>query len=261
MPRSLAVGALVVASALFSFAQTTHNDPIAITLATQAISALTSGSSMQDVTLSGNVIRIIGSDRESGSATFYAKGAAESRVELDLSGAQWVDVRTSANGIPGGQWSRGSKPPVTMAQHNAWTDAAWFFPALSSLAEISNPNYGFAYIGSEQRDGLSVEHLRVAQTYASGVKGFPQVPRLSAMDFYLDPTSKLPLFETFNIHPDQDAKIDIPEEIRFADYRLIDGVQVPFHIQKLINGGLALDITITNATVNSGLTDSLFSLQ
>jgi len=60
------------------------------------------------------------------------------------------------------------------------------------------------------------------------------------------------------MHPDNDAGSDIPTEIRFADYRNINGVQMPFRIQKLVQGSLFIDIVISQATMNTGITDAAF---
>jgi len=81
------------------------------------------------------------------------------------------------------------------------------------------------------------------------------------MDFYLEAVSLLPLAVAFNQHPDNDLLTDIPVEIDFANYRSINGVQVPFHFQRMFNGGVVLDVTVTNAVLNTGLSDGVFSLQ
>lgn len=66
---------------------------------------------------------------------------------------------------------------------------------------------------------------------------------------------------TFNTHPDDDANTNISLEIDFSNYQSSGGVQVPFHIQKLVSNGLALDVTVQSVAMNSGLSDDLFSIQ
>jgi hypothetical protein len=61
---------------------------------------------------------------------------------------------------------------------------------------------------------------------------------------------------TFSIHPDNNELVDIPIEVSFADYQVVSGVQVPLHVQKLLNNGLVLDLQFQNVTLNSGLTAS-----
>jgi hypothetical protein len=85
--------------------------------------------------------------------------------------------------------------------------------------------------------------------------------RLSTSDFYLDAASFLPVALSFNAHPDDDANTDISLEIDVSNYRPVNGVQIPFHIEKLIFGGLALDLVVTNASLNSGVSDDPFEIQ
>jgi hypothetical protein len=88
-----------------------------------------------------------------------------------------------------------------------------------------------------------------------------QIQRLSLVDLYLDAASYLPLVLAFKTHADDDLNLDIPVEIQFADYRLVNGVKVPFHIQKFLQGTLLLDITLSGVAINTGLPDSLFAVQ
>ncbi len=87
-----------------------------------------------------------------------------------------------------------------------------------------------------------------------------QLQKLSQMEIYLDPTTLLPLSLAFNVHPDGDANTNIPIEIRYSNYQAVNGVQVPFHIQRFINGTLFLDLTVQSVTINSGISASAFTL-
>ncbi len=237
-------------------------DPLAVSLALKSVAALTGGVSVSDVTLNATVISILGSDNETGTGTFQAKGTEESRVDLNLGGGTRTDVRSTANGMPVAAWSKNdSVTPTAYPQHNNWTDAVWFFPPLSSLTQTTNLSFSFSYIGLEQHGGMTVQHIHVFQTTPTAGKDLFTAKRLSSMDFYLDPVSYLPLAISFNTHADNDLTIDIPVEIRFAKYQVVNGIQVPFHVQKMLNGGVVLDITVTSAALNSGLSDSSFTLQ
>lgn len=252
-----------IAASLFAQTPTTSqistSDPQAITIATKSLLAMTGGVSVNDATLNASVTWIAGSDHESGTGTFTAKGINESRIDLNLDNETRSEVRTS-QGSPSGQWKKGEGKITAASQHNCWTDAAWFFPPLSSLAQVANPHFVFSYLGPETHNGLSTIHLRVVQIIAGDTAKL-DLSHLTTTDFYLDSISFLPLAETFNVHPDSDMKTDIPSEIRFANYRVINGVQVPFRIQQLLNGSLLMDLTITNVNINSGVTGAQFILQ
>jgi hypothetical protein len=255
----------VVASVLFlalgsaSHAQNPTSDSQAISLAQQALNALTGGAAISDVTLTANVTSILGSDYETGTATLKSEGTNESRVDLNLSTSGIrSDVRNLANGTPGGAWETNGTPATAYAAHNCWTDATWFFPALSSLTQTANQNFVFKYIGLEQHGAVSTQHIQVSQVPTQGTP--PTIQVLSAMDFYLEQTSLLPVAIAFEQHPDDDMSATISSEIEFADYRNSNGIQVPFHVQRMLNGGVVLDVLVTSAAFNTGLPDSLFQL-
>jgi len=228
------------------------SDPFAVSLAQQSVAALTGGATISDVTLNGNVTSILGADYETGTGTFKAKGTSESRVDLSLGSGTRSDVRNVTNSAPAGAWAKNGRNSTPYADHNCWTDSAWFFPALSSLTQTANPSFVFSYIGQEQHGGLNTQHIQVNQ-----LGPFQSV---STMDFYLDPASYLPLAVAFNAHPDNDMNKNIPTEILFANYQTVSGFQVPFNVQRMFNGGVVLDVTITTAVFNTGLPDSLFTL-
>ena len=258
------IGAILFSPlAICTFAQTVSqpvptSDPQAISLAQNSIMALTGGVPITDVTLNANVTSIFGSDNETGIGIFRAKGIGESRVDLTLSGGTLSEVRSLSNSGPAGAWSRNGGTAVPQSAHNTVTDAVWFFPALSSLSQFGNPNYVFKYIGEGQHGGVSAQHIQVAIVPPAGVA---DVQHLSTVDFYLDPISFLPMAADFMTHPDDNMRIDIPVEILFAGYRNVNGVAVPFHVQKLLNGGVVLDLIVTTVSLNTGLLDTSFSLQ
>ena len=255
----LAVAVVLLLSPAVANAQNPASDPQAITLAQQSIKALTGGATVTDVTLTANVTSILGSDYEGGTGTLQAKATGESRSDLNLStSGTRTDVRNLVSGAPGGAWGKNGGTSTAYAGHNCWSDAAWFFPALSSLAQTANPNFSFKYIGPEQHGGANSQHIRIYHLATQGQP--PSVQRLSTMDFYLDPVSSLPLGITFNTHPDGDMNLNIPVAINFANYQPVQGVQVPFHIQRMLNGGVVLDATVTTAVINTGLADTLFTL-
>jgi hypothetical protein len=248
---------LVCVSSICMVAQNpAASDPVAISLALRSVSALTRGANITDVTLNASVTSILGSDNETGTGTFQAKGRRESRVSLNLSDSTRDEVRNAATGVPRGAWKKDNGTVTAFATHNCWTDAAWFFPAFSSLTQAANPNFVFQYMGQEEHGGVNTQHVQVFQPSKGRL-----LQHLSIIDFYLDPASSLPLAIAFQAHPDKDAARDVPEEVRFADYQAVGGILVPFHIQRMLNGDVILDITVTSATFNSGLPDSMFTLQ
>ena len=267
--RITRLGPLIVFALLFSplpiqahrptkvQAQTSMRDSAAVTLAAKSLQALTGGTSLADISLEGTATYTAGSDVETGTVTLLASGNLASRMNLSLTDGGRSEIR---NG-PQGDWIGPDGVEHSMATHNCWPDADWFYPGLSFQALNSDAGLGMSYIGLETKNGLAVQHIRLFRVVPSS-SGVPQatILALSTEDLYLDASSYLPLFLDFNTHPDSAFNRDFSVEVAFSDYQQMSGIMVPVRIQKHLNGALVLDLTITSATVNSGLPASDFAV-
>ena len=246
----------------FSYAlaapQTAVRDPQALSLIASALKALSGSANVTDVTLQATASYVAGSDEETGTATLVARGNQESLVQLNLSGGTRQEIR---NG-PAGAWSGPDATPHSMANHNCFTDASWFFPALTLEAVSADPTIAVSYLGPDtSKSATPLLHLQVAHTLPGQSAGANQIIQvLSTMDIYFDPQSFLPLVLDFNTHPDVDAGRDLQVEIQFGNYQNSSGVLVPFRIQRFLQRTLLIDLTVTNVVVNSGVPDSAFIL-
>jgi len=234
------------------------SDAQAVALVQRALAAVVGSGAVSDVTLTGTVQTIAGSDNETGTATATAMAAGNSKLSLSLQAGPNGEVRTASGGVTAGVWSGTDGVSHAMVEHNLMTDPTWFFPAFTLGNVASSQAFVLSYIGPETHDGLSVVHVSAAQTFPTAS---PLLQHLSQMDLYLDPGTLLPVVLAFNSHPDSNALLDIPTEIRFSSYQAVNGIQVPFHVQKYLNGGLILDLQFSNATLNAGLTAASFQLQ
>jgi hypothetical protein len=258
--------ALVVLSCVFALPTSAQQGPTAATqnpqavaLATKSVALLSGGGQIADITLTGTATRVAGSDTGSGTVTLKALGTSNSRMDLSLSDGTFSELRTGQSGAPQGQWLAPSGSYNSMATHNCFTDAAWFFPALSILTQLSNPNLIATYVGQETKAGVGVYHLQLSIQSPSDPTGL--LEQLSAADVYLSASTYLPVALVFQTHPDNDALTNILVEVDFSNYQSINGVLIPFRVQKSLNGRLFLDITVQSAVLNSGLAQSVFTAQ
>jgi hypothetical protein len=227
-----------------------------------ALAALSPKIAISDVTLTGSVRRIAGSDDETGTATLKAISSGAARCDLSLPSGTLSESYgySSANAIPTGSWSGSDGKSHPIPLHNLFSEPAWFFPAFAISRRLST-GYVVTDLGPETHDGQQVEHITVSQVSAfPPAPGAPSFEHLSQIDFFLDSITLLPAAITFNVHPDNDANLDLPVEVRFSDYRVVNGVKVPFHIQKFLNNSLTLDLQFESASFNVGLTASSLSL-
>jgi hypothetical protein len=250
--RFIFLAALILVTRSVAAQQTSTPVPQGTALLQQCMAALSGGHPLADVTLSGTAQRIAGSDDEFGTVVLKALATGSSRVDLTLPSGNRSEVLSSSP-EPLGAWTGPDGVSHTMTHHNLLTAPGWFFPAFPIASGLSG-GYVANYIGHETRNGRAVEHLTVSQVSTiMAPPGVPSLTHLSQVDFFLDSTTFLPAVITFNIHPDENALIDIAIEINFSDYTTVNSAQVPFHIQKFINNSLALDLKVQNVIFNSGL--------
>jgi hypothetical protein len=256
-PAILFLGAVLAVSAVEAQTTTPVSNPSAVALASKALQALAGYTPLSDITIQAAANYVAGSDQETGTATLVARGNAQSLVTLNLSGGQRQEIRNGVAGVSVGA----DGTPHAMANHNCFIDADWFFPALSLQALASDPTLVISLIGQEVREGEQVYHLTLFHYISSQIANVvATVQRVSAMDLYLDATSLLPVALDYNMHPDYDADTNLAAEIRFGAYQSFNGVQAPTRIQKYVNNSLALDLAVTNAAANSGVSPSAFTL-
>jgi hypothetical protein len=259
-----------------------QGDPRAVALLQQSLAALAEGAIIKDVTLTGDAHSILGGADESGTVSLKATGV-DSRIDLSFGSGNRSEVRNhDAVPLPGslppgapaaaaqtsqpvGVWIGSDGFSHEMVEHNLMTDPAWFFPEFT-LANFANSQTSWlSYIGQENHDGQLVLHISFAQQFADIAGAPPQttalLQHLSQMDLYLNPSTLLPVALAFNVHPDDNAIVDIPVEIRFSSYQAVGGIQVPLHVQKYVNNSLVLDLQLSDPIFNSGLTSSDFAIQ
>jgi hypothetical protein len=218
---------------------------------------MTGGTTITDVTLTGNVAWNAGSDNETGTATLLALGTGESRMDLVLSSGTRTEIRDAQTGTTLGKWIAPDGSSGKFAFHNCQTDAVWFFPVLGSLSV--GPNVVLSYIGQETRNGATVQHIR-SYAYQVGQSTTSIQQQLSTIDFYLDATTLLPSAITFNAHADNNLLVNILVEIDFSNYQAVNGVTLPMHVQKYLQGTLMMDLTISSAVFNTGVAVSNFTI-
>ncbi len=242
--------------------QTTTPSLQALTLLQRSLNALSGGQSLADATLSGTARRIAGSDDETGTVVLKALSAGASRMDLSLPSGQRSEIWNAVGDAPVGTWSGPDGISHPISNHNLMTDSAWFFPALTISRLVTLQTNVVSYVGQETKDGLLLNHLTAFQQFSGlPTKAVSQQQHLSQMEIFLDPSTFLPVALAFNIHPDNDASLDIPAEVRFSDYRPVNGIQIPFHVQKYLNNTLILDLQFQTSVLNSGLSTSAFQVQ
>ena len=235
--------------------------PQAVTILRNSLAALVGHTAVTDITLTGSARRIAGSDDESGPAVLKGVVAGAARVELSLPSGSRSDFSNISTAPHSGTWSGSDGVSHAVSFHNLLSDPTWFFPAFGIARGLNSPNHVTTYVGQETQNSQTVYHIAIQRTLPNAVGDTQFFEHLSRTDLYVDSATLLPVALKFNVHPDGNAAIDIPVEITYADYREVNGIQIPFHIEKYLNGSLFLDLQFSTANLNSGLTASALAVQ
>lgn len=264
---------LLLAFALMSFAPVVQaqqaptptpspRDPQAVSLLQRSLAALVGTTTLNDVALTGNANWIAGSDEEIGSATLKATAIGQGRVDLSLSGGPRSEVIDTSQAAPTGSWCGTDGTWRSMITHNLYADPTWFFPTFLISRVLSTSSYAISPMDAETQNGVAVEHVTIYQQQSGTTSELATlIQGLSQIDLYFNPSTLLPVSIAFNTHADNNATLNIPIQIRFANYQMVQGVSVPYHIQKYIQNGLALDVAVTGVQVNTGLSATDFQAQ
>lgn len=241
---------------------TATKEPTAAVLAINALNAMGPSVALNDITLSAQVIRTVGSRSESGAAILEATSSGQTSLTYSLGHQQRTEI-VNPSSDPRGVWTDADGAWHSMATHNTWTPTAWFAPALVLKAALDDPQLVLENLGPMKLNDAAVVHLRSSRTLPStsgGPATLAMIRRLSAVDIYLDATSNLPVELDFDLHPNSNAGVDIPVAVRFSDWRQSAGAMLPFHIQKFLNGSLLDDISVSSIDLNRGLSPSSFTV-
>lgn len=258
----LAVSGLIVQAQTQTASDVPTKDATAVNLAINALKGMTGGVALNDVTLTGQVVRAVAADSDSGPAILQASNAGAASFTFSLGSGQRAEVINPAS-TPQAAWLGEDGTWHRTAIHNTWTPAAWFAPALVLEAVLGDQQLAVETLDATSLGGEVVQHLRcwrVLPSYSGSPGDLALIQRFSTVDIYLDATSNLPVELYFDLHPDSNASMNIPVEIRYSDWRISSGVLVPYRIQRFFNGGLLDDISVSSATLNSGLSSLSFNV-
>jgi hypothetical protein len=142
--------------------------------------------------------------------------------------------------------STGAPHTLTGAVASEWEAAGRYLN--SRLADAKKSKFGLQLIGTEDVGGRKVYHVRIALS-----------PRVSR-ELFFDVQTHLLIRETIPATAQQQAgsKIAVAEELDYADYRRIDGVEAPYRIT-LRRAGRSYTVSVSRIEWNVPVNDSVFN--
>jgi hypothetical protein len=210
---------------------------------------------VQKVQLSGNATWHVGGLEDTGTVTLTASSDGSSQMQLALATAgQRSETQTGLGSSASCRWAGNDGVSHNVDLSNCWRPALWFLPSFSFQPSLASSNRGDVDlgVGTVGSDAKVYRHLQ-SQIIPSGLPSTfaTSITQQSTTDLGLDPATLLPAVLAYTVHPDNGAQgVTIAIEVRYSDYRTVDGVQIPFLIRRYLNGSLQLEISVSSAQIN-----------
>jgi len=220
----------------------------------QMSAAFSGGKIVQNVQLSGNAIWHTGNLEDSGAATLTASSDGSSLMQLVLASAgQRAEIQTGSGLDATCQWAGADGVSHAINSVSCGRPVIWFMPTLSLQPSLLPSDLGVADLGMGTVGAVAntCRHLQSQLT----LSGSPDpvstdIAQMSKTDIGIAPNSLLPEVLVYSARPDGGAAIAIAVEVHFSDYRTVAGVQIPFLIQRYVNGSLQLELHLSSAEIN-----------
>jgi hypothetical protein len=239
-------------------------DAQAVSVLTQALTVaggLPAIEAIADYTATGNVT-YHWNPEEQGSVTIRGLGQIEIRIDSILPSGQHSEA------IHDGQTARKKPneklwqypPPYPVPSSEAFPYQPPMFPGSFALPQaqlvvvLNGARFSILYKGIVALDGKSVHDIGV-QRVLPGATQPDSMAEYHSIDFFID-SSSLQVVMTQDSVPNH-----IIHQIRYSDYRPVNGVLVPFSITEQMGGQKTRDIQLNQVNFNGSLQDSDFVLQ
>jgi hypothetical protein len=210
------------------------------------VAASSNGQQISSIQLHGSATFHAGSLTDNGEIALSMQPSGKASMQFDGHGS---GSRTESQDsiAPGMQcvWAGSDTIPHTVGSENCRKPLVWFLPALSLQQLATFPNAGITDLADGSVGSVSAHHLQIKWS-SPGQSSV--LERSRTVELGLDPVSSLPTALEYRLvtnGPNSFQTVDV----RFSDYHLVNGLNIPFSIQRYVNGSLQFDIHITNPSV------------
>jgi hypothetical protein len=184
-----------------------------------------------------------------------SRGTAQLRSELTTSKGVRITIVNSGSG-------KIVQPDGTvhwLDTENTISQRVTQIPALSLLAEYQLPTVSTQYMGTANVDGSTADVIALGVYAATKTASADKESQLTQKLFYIDHSTSMVL-RMQEIHYSENGNDSDGVEIRYSDYRAVQGVMVPFNQQTYANGQPLFGIVLSNVSLGAALPDSDFAL-
>jgi outer membrane lipoprotein-sorting protein len=248
------VVAVLSLSLCCSAQQARERDPRALAVLEESLVAM--GRAVpSDSSATGIVTIVEGSTSDSGTIQILTRGSNQTAETINLSNGRRAVIYSNGEA----REVHGTQSTVAVMELSV-TDQCPDFPLPLLLSALKDLDEAFEYVGQDSLDGVSVQHVRVWDTFASDPR-LQKLASFSAKDIWFDSRSGLPVKLAYSRRAGQGAVPSFAVEVFFSNYTSAGGVLYPFEVKKSYNGTPWETITIQSVTFNTGLTDAQFQVE
>jgi hypothetical protein len=214
---------------------------------------------VHDLTESGEITFHWG-EGVKGPVTIQTLGGNHFRMEVDLPKGKSTWLVT--DGV--GSKKEADHKAVPISNENAINIGNLTLPIAYVAAALSDPTTDVSLVGIEKRAGRSIYRLRLKGQLGLVAGRVPGISvekdiLVDALTFNIVSVGDLPL-RTHKSSKSTGKQPDFPmREIEYGDFRVIDGVRVPFSISTKLVGQETLSIILSHVTFNSNLSAETFN--
>jgi len=209
----------------------------------------------QSVIMTGT-LTVAGTTPVSFPITIKTHGTNQLRSELTTPKGLRVTVISGGAGAikyPDGRLKR-------LAYENVAGYRNQYLPALSSLFEVSLTNMSVENLGQANVDGATADVVALGNSSRPKLESPSEATQASQMLFYIDRTTRFVSRIQCSHFSENTSNDSQGMEIRFSDYRQVQGVFVPFHQQTFADGSLLMDLQFNSVDLGAVSSDSDFAL-
>lgn len=228
----------------------------ATAIVNQMSAAFSPSEPVTKVQITGNANWYAGSLEDTGNATLTASSTGETTVQLSLAKkGLWTETQGPIASGRICQFTGSDNTVHTLDITQCLKPVVWFLPSISLQSRVMPTGVGVSDIGVGSVSALAKEacrHLNAQLVFADLPNDLmEQIMKESTTDIGLDPQSLRPKVLSYKLHSDDGSQtVVIPVEVHFSNYQKINGVEIPFLIQRYVNGTLQLEIKVDAAQIN-----------
>lgn len=207
---------------------------------------------LNSMVLSGTAEWIAGSTHESGPVSIQASVDGSSTLQLTLNTASRTETRTSLGASRACQWTDAKSVAHTLIGPDCDQAVPWFAPLV--FVEPSASVAGLLSVsddGEVTRNGATFHELSYTTQEQGTTPAFAQtLTQATRVSVLYDPQTLRPASIEFDQHADNNLKHALNVRVVYSNYQLVEGLPIPFQIDRYVNNALQLSIAIDHASIN-----------